>query len=63
MVMTILEAYNLITGFVYPHVRLVHKTSLLHRLQEYTLPDVPPPIDKIHPFRKMAVTFEPLMRL
>ena len=37
------------------------KTSLLRRLQAQTLPDEAPPIGKIHPFTKMAVTFEPLM--
>ena len=26
-----------------------------------TLPDIAPPIGKIHPFSKMAVNFEPLM--
>ena len=39
----------------------VLKTSLLCRLQAQTLPDATPPIGKIHPFSKMAVTFEPLM--
>ena len=28
-----------------------------------TLPDAAPPIGKIHPFNKMTVTFEPMMRL
>ena len=37
------------------------KTSLLRTLQAQTLPDVTPPIGKIHPFCKMAVTFETLM--
>ena len=37
------------------------KTSLLRRLQAQTLPDEAPPMGKIHPFSKMAVTFEPLM--
>ena len=37
------------------------KTSLLRRLQAQTLPDEAPPIGKIHPFTKIAVTFEPLM--
>ena len=36
-------------------------TNLLHRLQAQTLPDATPPIGKIHPFSKMAITFEPLM--
>ena len=30
-------------------------------LQAQTLPDEAQPIGKIHPFTKMAVTFEPLM--
>ena len=37
----------------------VIKTSLLRRLQAQTLPDEAPPMDKIHPFSKIAVTFEP----
>ena len=36
-------------------------TSLLRRLQAQTLPDGTPPIGKINPLRKMAVTFELLM--
>ena len=36
-------------------------TSLLRRLQAQTLPDEAPPIGKIYPFTKMALTFEPLM--
>ena len=36
------------------------KTSLLRRLQAQTLPEATPPIGQIHPFSKMAVTFEPL---
>ena len=39
------------------------KTSLLRRLQEQTLPDEAPPMGKIYPFSKIAVTFEPVMRL
>ena len=39
------------------------KTSLLRRLQTQTLSDEAPPVGKIHPFSKMAVTFEPLMGL
>ena len=38
-----------------------NRTSLLRRLQAQTLPDEAPPIGKIHPFTKMAITFEPLM--
>ena len=38
------------------------KTSLLRRLQAQTLPDEAPPMGKIHPFSKIAVTFEPVMR-
>ena len=34
------------------------KTSLLRRLQEQTLPDDAPPMSKIHPFSKIAVTFD-----
>ena len=37
------------------------KTSLLRRLQAQTLPDATPPIGKIHPFIKIAITFEPVM--
>ena len=37
------------------------ETSLLRRLQAHTLPDATPPIGKIHPFSKMALTLEPLM--
>ena len=39
------------------------KTSLLRRLQAQTLPDDTPPIGKIHPFSKLAITCEPLMGL
>ena len=39
----------------------VKKTSLLRRLKAQTLPDATPPMGNIHPFSKMAVTFEPLM--
>ena len=38
-----------------------YKTSLLRRLQGRPSPAEAPPIGKIHPFSKMAVTFEPLM--
>ena len=38
-----------------------NKTSLLRRLQEQTLPDEAPPMGKIYPFSKIAVTFEPVM--
>ena len=38
------------------------KKSLLRRLQEQTLPDEAPPMGKIHPLSKIAVTFEPEMR-
>ena len=40
----------------------VVRTSLLRRLQAQTLHDATPPICKINPFRKMTVTFEPLMQ-
>ena len=36
------------------------KTSLLRRLQVQTLPNDAPLVGKIHPFRKIAVTFEPI---
>ena len=36
--------------------------SLLRRLQAQTLPNATPPIGKIYPFTKMALTFEPVMR-
>ena len=42
---------------------LLRKTSLLRRLQAQTLPDVLPPIGKIHLFSEMAVTFEPQMAI
>ena len=38
------------------------ETSLLHRLQAQTLPNEAPPMGKIHPFSKIAVTFEPVMQ-
>ena len=41
---------------------LLIETSLLRRLQEQTLPDEAPPMGKIHPFSKIAVTFDPVMR-
>jgi hypothetical protein len=44
------------SGFV-----IFQETSLLRRLQAQTLPDEAPPIGKIHPFSKMAITFEQLM--
>ena len=37
------------------------ETSLLRRLQAENLSDEAPPIGKIHPFSKMAVTFKPLI--
>ena len=36
------------------------ETSLLRRLQTQTLPDATPPLGKIPPFSKIAVTFEPV---
>ena len=36
------------------------KTSLLRWRQAQTLPDATPPIGQIHPYSKMALTFEPL---
>ena len=41
---------------------VVDKTSLLRRLQAQTLPDEDPLMSKIHPFSKIAVTFEPVMQ-
>ena len=41
---------------------VIESPSLLRRLQAQTLPDATPPIGKIYPFSKMAVTFEPVMR-
>ena len=41
---------------------ILYETSLLRRLQEQTLPDEVPPMGKIHPFSKIAVTLEPVMR-
>ena len=38
------------------------KTCLLRRLQLQTLPNEAPTIGKIHPFSKIAVTFEPVMQ-
>jgi hypothetical protein len=38
-----------------------NKTSLLRRLQGRPSPAEAPPIGKIHPSSKRAVTFEPLM--
>ena len=49
----------LLSGRQFKHLK---KTSLLRRLQAQTLPDATPPIGKIYPFTKMAVTFEPLMQ-
>ena len=37
-------------------------TSLLRRLQAQTLPDEAPPLGKIHPFSKIAVTFGPIQQ-
>ena len=41
---------------------LPKETSLLRRLQAQTLPDAASPIGKVHPFSKIAVTFEPVMQ-
>ena len=49
------------TNFFY-YLPTILKTSLLRRLQAQTLPDAAPPVGKIHPFSKIAVTFEPLQR-
>ena len=37
------------------------ETCLLRKLLVQTLPHATPPIGKINPFSKMAITFEPLM--
>ena len=37
-------------------------TCLLRRLQAQTVSDAAPPRGKIHPFSKIAVTFQPVMR-
>ena len=37
------------------------ETSLLRKLQGRPSPAEAPPISKIHPFSKIAITFEPLM--
>ena len=37
--------------------------SLLRRLQVQTLPNEAPPMGKIHPLRKIAVTFKPGMQI
>ena len=48
-------------GLKYLWQLLEWKTSLLRRLQAQTLPDATPPIGKINPSSKIAVTFEPMM--
>ena len=40
---------------------ILNETSLLRRLQAQTLSDATPPRGQIHPFSKMAITFEPVM--
>ena len=40
----------------------VVQTSLLRMVQAQSLPDEAPPVGKIHPFSKIAVTFEPIRR-
>ena len=55
-------------SFAQIHVNIVTNlndtsdTSLLRRLQAQTLPHEAPPIGKIHPFTKIALTFEPVMQ-
>ena len=46
---------------VIPVITFNQETSLLRRLQGRPSTPEAPPIGKIHPFSKMAVTFEPLM--
>ena len=49
-------------GQVLMSLRVCIKTSLLCRLQVQILPNATPPRGKIHPFSKLAVTFEPIRR-
>ena len=61
------QSFGLVTGWPEDHgfafqAKAMVKTSLLRRLQEQTLPDEAPPMGKIHPFSKIAVTLEPFMR-
>ena len=44
------------------HQQKFKRTSLLHRLQAQTFPNEAPTIGKIHPFSKIAVAFELVMR-
>ena len=46
---------------IYKSIPNMYKPSLLRRLQGTPSPAEAPPIGKIRPFSKMAVTFEPLM--
>ena len=47
-----------------PHRRVIVslEPSLLRRLQTQTLPKAAPPIDKTHPFSKIAINFKPKMQ-
>ena len=65
-----LDPENCVRGIVYTgggNCKLIsarcQETSLLRRLQALTLPNATPPIAKIHPFSKIAVTFEPIRQL
>ena len=55
---------TLVLGFFFKcaclHLSLIKKKTkkLLHRRQAQTLFNATPPVGKIHPFSKMAVTFE-----
>ena len=45
---------------LWPRLFLPSGAGQKKRLQAQTLPDATPPIGQIHPFRKMAIAFEPL---
>ena len=52
-----------IEAFQPPYISLAsQETSLLRRLQGKPSPAEAPPMGKIHPFSKMTITFEQLMR-
>ena len=44
------------------YIKIAQKTSLLLRLQAHTLSNTSPPIGKIHLFREIAVSLEPVMQ-
>ena len=53
---------SVFNSFSIGHAFPTNLIGLLDDTQTSLLPDEAPPIDKINPFSKMAVTFEPLMR-